>query len=124
MTKFRSILAASVLALGFAGSAHAQMFYMTTSHEMRASKLIGTPIYNDHNEKIGMIDDVVVPEKGGEAMAVLSVGGFVGGNKMVRVPLSHVQGKGDKVMMPGADGEKTALMKMPPYSYGLNGGGG
>ena len=124
MTKFRSILAASVLAVGFAGSAHAQMFYMTSGHEMRASKLIGMPIYNDHNEKIGMIDDVVVPEKGGEAMAVLSVGGFVGGIKMVEVPLSHVHGKGDKVMMPGTDGEKVALAKMPAYTYGLQGGGG
>jgi len=57
-------------------------------------------------------------------MAVLSVGAFTGGTKMLKVPVSHVHLKADTMMMPGADGTKAALVAMPAYTYGLNGGGG
>jgi uncharacterized protein YrrD len=91
---------------------------------MRTSKLIGTTVYNDHNEKIGTIDDIMIPAGGGEATAVLSVGGFLGvGKKLVKVPLSHLQLTSAKPMMP-ADGGKAALTAMPKYSYGFGGGGG
>jgi len=124
MKNFRSILAASALAICFAAPAMAQTYYMTTDHSMRVSKLLNTPVYNDHNEKIGLVDDVLLSSTGGEAMAVLSVGGFTGGTKMVKVPVSHVHLKADTMMMPGADGTKAALVAMPAYTYGLNGGGG
>lgn len=44
----------------------------------RASKLDGVDIYNNNNEKIGEIDDVLM-DKSGKAMAVVvDVGGFLG----------------------------------------------
>jgi sporulation protein YlmC with PRC-barrel domain len=121
MKIFRSILAASALAICFAAPVMAQTYYMTTDHNMRVSKLISTPVYNGHNEKIGQVDDVLLSPTGGEAMAVLSVGDFTGDTKMVKVPVSHVHFKADTMMMPGT---KAALVAMPAYTYGLNGGGG
>jgi len=54
--------------------------------------------------------------------AIVSVGGFLGiGEKLIKVPLSHVHLMADKAMMPG---DKAALMAMPKYYYGAGGGGG
>jgi sporulation protein YlmC with PRC-barrel domain len=123
MKSIRSILMVSLLAISAAMPARAQMFYMTGDHNMRSSKVIGMQVYNDHNEKIGVIDDILLPATGGEVTAVVSVGGFLGiGEKMVKVPLSHVHFMADKPMMPG--GDKAALMAMPKYSYVYNGVGG
>jgi sporulation protein YlmC with PRC-barrel domain len=123
MKGFSKILVVSLLAISASAPAMAQMFYMTTDRNMSSSKLIGMTVYNDHNEKIGTIDDIMLPAMGGEVSAVLSVGGFLGiGAKLVRVPLSHVHFMGDKAMMPAAD--KAALGAMPKYSYGFGGGGG
>ena len=123
MRGYRSILAASLVAISVAGPAMAQMFYMTTDRNMRSSKLIGMTVYNDRNEKIGTIDDIMLPAAGGEVTAVISVGGFLGiGEKLIKVPLSHVHFKTDRAMMDG--GDKATMGSMPKYSYGFGGGGG
>ena len=52
-----------------------------TSHkegEWRASKLIGANVYNDANEKIGDINDVILDKSGKVENVVLGVGGFLG----------------------------------------------
>lgn len=96
---------------------------MTADHYMRSSKLIGMTVVNDHNEKIGVLDDINLPTAGGEVTAILSVGGFLGiGEKLVKVPLSHVHFQTDKPaapMMP--DGSKAALTAMPKYTYYMGG---
>jgi sporulation protein YlmC with PRC-barrel domain len=125
MKGLKSILAVSLMAISMAGPVLAQSMslpaYMTADHNIRTSKLIGMTVYNDHNEKIGVIDDVMLPMAGGEVTAVLSVGGFIGtGPKLIKVPVSHVNFGTDKPMMP--DGAKTALMAMPSYSYATGGG--
>ena len=33
---------------------------MTDNGGMRASKIVGSSVYNDHNEKIGSVDDLVI----------------------------------------------------------------
>ena len=54
----------------------------------RMSKLIGTTVINDKNEKIGTVDDVVADkDKKQLSFAVLQVGGFLGlGGQLVVVP--------------------------------------
>jgi sporulation protein YlmC with PRC-barrel domain len=120
MKGFRSSLAVGLMAIAVSGPALAQSQslppYMTADHNMRTSKLIGMTVYNDHNEKIGTIDDIVLPGGGGgEASAVLSVGGYLGvGQKLIKVPISHVHLGDDKPMM---EGGKPELSKMSAYSY-------
>src|SRR6202789_1637131 len=46
--------------------------------EWRASKLIGANVYNDANEKIGDINDVILDKSGKVENVVLGVGGFLG----------------------------------------------
>jgi sporulation protein YlmC with PRC-barrel domain len=46
--------------------------------EWRASKLVGVNVYNDANEKIGDINDVILNKAGKVENVILGVGGFLG----------------------------------------------
>jgi sporulation protein YlmC with PRC-barrel domain len=46
--------------------------------EWRASKLVGVNVYNDANEKIGDINDVILDKSGKASKVILGVGGFLG----------------------------------------------
>jgi sporulation protein YlmC with PRC-barrel domain len=46
--------------------------------QWRSSKLIGVDVYNDANEKIGDIEDLIVDNSGKIEHVVLGVGGFLG----------------------------------------------
>lgn len=85
----------------------------------RASKVIGSTVYGgDGAESIGSVDDIIIPRDGGNPVAVLSVGGFLGiGAKLVAVPYERLQhnAERDRWMLPGAT--KEALTALPTYSY-------
>src|ERR1700680_4360761 len=79
----------------------------------RMSKLIGSKVINDKNEKIGTVDDVVADkDKKQLSFAVLQVGGFLGvGGHLVAVPYdSLVIDDTGKVTLPGAS--KDELKKL------------
>lgn len=46
--------------------------------EWRASKLVGVNVYNNSNEKIGDINDLILDANGRVANVVIGVGGFLG----------------------------------------------
>ena len=94
---------------------------MTDNGGMRTSKIVGSSVYNDHDLKIGSIDDLVISSDK-TVNAVISVGGFLGvGSKMVEVPFDQLhfgntKGSSDnRVVMPGVT--KNALNAMPDYHY-------
>lgn len=125
MTRTKWMMAALLLTAGLSAAAVAQSVshpWMTGDNNMRTSMLVGMAVYNDNNEKIGTIEEILIPSAGGDVTAVVSVGGFLGtGQKLIKGPLSHFRLMSDKAMM--ADGGKPALMKMPAYSYTHRGGG-
>ena len=86
-----------------------------------SDKVEGTAVYRSDGDRVGTIDRVMIDKNSGNvAYAVMSFGGFLGiGEKMVKVPLSHVHFMAEKAMM---EGDKAALSAMPRYSY--FGGGG
>jgi sporulation protein YlmC with PRC-barrel domain len=52
-----------------------------TSHkdgEWRSSKLIGVNVYNDANDKVAEIEDIIIDKSGKVINVILSVGGFLG----------------------------------------------
>lgn len=98
---------------------------MTDNGSLRASKVVGSAVYNDHDQKIGSIDDLVIGTDK-TLNAVVSVGGFLGmGSKMVEVPFNKLQfgntkGSSDnRVVMPGVT--KDSLSAMPDYHYANRG---
>jgi sporulation protein YlmC with PRC-barrel domain len=99
---------------------------MTDNGDVRASKVIGSSVYNDKNEKIGSIDDILIGKDNQPTEAVLSVGGFLGlGSKLVAVPYNKLQfgntknNSDNRVMMPGAT--KDTVGAMADYHYTANG---
>ncbi len=57
----------------------------------RSSKIVGTTVYNDSNQSIGSVDDLIVGQGGKVTDAVISVGGFLGiGRKLVSVPYDQL----------------------------------
>lgn len=46
--------------------------------EWRASKLVGVNVYNEANEKIGDINEVILEKSGKAGKVILGVGGFLG----------------------------------------------
>jgi len=130
MKKLTTVLTAAALALMFAPSivtpasaqSHSPSAMVAQTHSLRASKLVGTEVYNDQGEDIGKLEDILVKDTASEPQAVLSVGGFVGGGeKLVVVPLSHISLKADKASMSATKAEMAAL---PKWQFNGEGGGG
>lgn len=91
-------LAISMGSVGLVSVANAQMPEKSsgsveqTHGEWRASLINGAKVYNDHADKIGTINDMLIDSKGHVANVVLSVGGFLGvGSKYVEVPFSQLK---------------------------------
>jgi sporulation protein YlmC with PRC-barrel domain len=83
---------------------------------MRASKLIGSSVYNDQKQKIGSVDELLVDQNHAVTSVVLSVGGFLGiGSKLVKVPYNELHVAGDEIVMSGAT--KDQLTQMPSYQF-------
>ena len=60
--------------------------------EWRASKLAGVDVYNEANEKIGEINDVILDRSGKVANVILGVGGFLGlGERYVAVAFDKLK---------------------------------
>jgi sporulation protein YlmC with PRC-barrel domain len=60
--------------------------------DWRASKLVGVNVYNEANEKIGDINDVILDKSGKASKVILGVGGFLGmGEHNVAVPFEKLK---------------------------------
>ena len=78
--------------------------------------IIGKAVYNDNNEKIGDVNDMIFSRNNSASFVVIGVGGFLGmGEHDVAVPLSRIKHDNDKLILAGAT--KEALKKMPEFRY-------
>ena len=100
-----------------ATSAASTSKYFTADHQVRVSKVVGASVYNDQNQSVGSIDDILMSDNDHKAdTVVISVGGFLGmGSKLVSVPFDQLKIQDDKIVMPGAT--KASLEGMPEYHY-------
>src|ERR1700704_6143608 len=83
----------------------------------RVSKLAGSSVTNEKNEKIGTIDDFVIA-RNRSLFAVLQVGRFLGlGGHLVAVPYDSlvIDDEGSKIQLPGASKEE--LEKLNEFKY-------
>jgi sporulation protein YlmC with PRC-barrel domain len=69
----------------------------------RASKLVGLNVYNDSNESLGSINDLLTDKSGNIKGVVIGVGGFLGvGEHLVAVALDKVKFVDDPIAYTGA----------------------
>jgi len=101
--------------------------------QWRASKLIGVNVYNQQNEKIGEIDELILNSSGQVAGAIIGVGGFLGlGERDVMVPMNQLRfsnegstttgaaNNGDRSWYPDRaviNANKDQLKNMPEFKY-------
>jgi sporulation protein YlmC with PRC-barrel domain len=90
------------------GAATSRSTLPSDIHAAKVSDLVGKNVYNSNNEKVGDINDIVVPKSGsGQAMAVIGVGGFLGiGEKEAAVPLDQLKIQDDKIVAAGMTKEQ------------------
>lgn len=91
-----------------------------TTADWRSSKLVGTTVYNQANENIGEVADIVIGSGGEVSAVIVSVGGFLGmGEKHVAMPFKSLKATrtdGNAIKL-AVDTTKDSLKSMPSYNY-------
>ena len=71
----------------------------------RASKVVGLSVYNDNNESLGSINDLLTDKSGNIKAVVIGVGGFLGvGEHLVAVPFDKIKFVNEPVAYTGVAG--------------------
>ena len=87
--------------------------HIIQSDEVRASKMIGSAVYDLQNRDIGKVKDLILNKDGNLDNVVLDVGSFLGmGGKYVAVPLSDIKTDHNRLTL---DRTKEQLQQMAAY---------
>jgi sporulation protein YlmC with PRC-barrel domain len=79
-------------------------------------QILGQPVFNDKDERIGSIDDIIVAPNKAVSYAIINAGGFIGLTKHdVAIPVSQLKLVDKKLVLAGAT--KEALKDSPPFDY-------
>jgi len=87
--------------------------HIIQSDEVRASKMIGSTVYDLQNRNIGKVSDLVLNKNGTVDVVVLDVGSFLGmGGKYVAIPLNDIKTDNNRLTL---DRTKEQLQQMAAY---------
>ena len=87
--------------------------HMIQSDEVRASKMIGSAVYDLQNRDIGKVSDLVLNKSGAVDVVVLDVGSFLGmGGKYVGIPINDIKTNHNRLTL---DRTKEQLQQMAAY---------
>jgi sporulation protein YlmC with PRC-barrel domain len=79
-------------------------------------QLLGHDVYNERNQKIGTIDDIIVSPKRTVSHAIIGIGVFLGlVKKDVAIPMNQLQLVNNRFILRGAT--KEALLALPAFEY-------
>ena len=79
-------------------------------------QILGQPVFNDKDERVGSIDDIVIAPDKAVSYAIINAGGFTGLTKHdVAIPVSQLKLVDNKLVLAGAT--KEALKASPPFEY-------
>jgi hypothetical protein len=80
----------------------------------RASKIVGLNVYNDKNESLGSINDLLTDKGGNIKAVVIGVGGFLGvGEHLVAVPFDKIKFVNEPMAYTGVAGGQPAAGTRP-----------
>jgi hypothetical protein len=84
----------------------------------RSSKIVGSVVRNDADQRIGKINDLIIGRNDRALVAIVSVGGFLGiGNKLVAVPYDQLRPTADSHGFVLGGASKEALKSLPAFNY-------
>jgi sporulation protein YlmC with PRC-barrel domain len=79
-------------------------------------QILGQPVFNDKDERVGSIDDIIIAPDKAVSYAIINAGGFIGLTKHdVAIPVSQLKLADNKLVLAGAT--KEALRASPPFEY-------
>jgi sporulation protein YlmC with PRC-barrel domain len=80
----------------------------------RASKVVGLSVYNDNNESLGSINDLLTDTSGNIKAVVIGVGGFLGvGEHLVAVPFDKIKFVNEPIAYTGVTGGQNEPRSRP-----------
>jgi len=88
----------------------------------RLSQIIGARVYNERNESIGEVDDILLNGQIGTSpagpVAVIQVGGFLGiGGRLMLVPLGDLRWNSERERITLVGATKETLERRPAFEY-------
>ena len=80
------------------------------------NQIIGKDVYNDKNEKVGVVSDLIIAPDKAVSYAIIGAGGFLGmGKHDVAIRVNKFKLAEGKITLPGAT--KDAVKAMPTFEY-------
>ena len=123
-----AIVVAGLVVVGSAGTLDAQVAGSTTVgvsvEELKVvavgwsakKKILGKAVYNDKNEKIGVVDDLIITPEKSVSYAIIGAGGFLGmGKHDVAIPVGQFKEDKGRIILAGAT--KDVLKALPKFEY-------
>ena len=96
------------------GTNAAPMSNSSLRGDWRTSKVVGLSVYNDNNESIGSINDLLTDRNGNIKAVVLGVGGFLGmGAHLVAVPYDKIKFVNEPIAYTGVAGSPNGAGSRP-----------
>jgi sporulation protein YlmC with PRC-barrel domain len=79
-------------------------------------QFLGESVYNDKQERIGTVEDIIISPNKTVSYGIVGAGGFLGFDRRdVAIPVNQFKLTDGKLILPGAT--KEALREMPPFEY-------
>jgi PRC-barrel domain len=79
-------------------------------------QIMGQSVYNEQNQRVGKIDDLIIAPDTAVSFVIVGAGGFVGlGRHDVAFPVSQLKQQDGKFVLPGAT--KEAIKALPKFEY-------
>ena len=79
-------------------------------------QVLDEDVYNDRNEKVGTVEDLIIAPDKAVSYAIVGAGGFLGLDRHdVAIPAGQLKVEGSKLMLPGAT--KEMLKALPKFEY-------
>ncbi|TXN17362.1 PRC-barrel domain containing protein [Methylobacterium sp. WL122] len=115
-----SDMTSSGMGMKMADTATVKLKYVTVKPaDVMSSKLVGTTVYNNKNETVGEVEDLVIENGKTLTGVVVSVGGFLGMGEsyVVLDPSTLAISDKDGKWMVHADTDKDTLKNAPKFTY-------
>jgi sporulation protein YlmC with PRC-barrel domain len=79
-------------------------------------QVLGKAVYNEQNQRVGTIDDLIIAPDTAVSFVIIGAGGFVGiGRHDVLIPVEQLKQQDKKFVLPGAT--KEAIKALPKFEY-------
>ena len=79
-------------------------------------QILGEPVYSDKQERIGVVEDIIIAPDKKVSYGIVGAGGFLGFDRRdVAIPIHQFKLTDGKLVLPGAT--KEALSQMPAFEY-------